>query len=90
MGFTLRKPEGEAGEAGPAIMIGLFVAFGGILYGYVMLLIGLLRLNMLLIAIVMILVRLMVFWKWTTSRKRSPMDMSMQMEIHSLHLQIHH
>ena len=34
MGFMLRKPADEAGKAGPAIMIGLFVAFGGILFGY--------------------------------------------------------
>lgn len=30
----LHKPADEAGAAAPAIMIGLFVAFGGILYGY--------------------------------------------------------
>jgi hypothetical protein len=34
MGVMLKKPEGEAGKSGPAIAIGLFVAFGGILYGY--------------------------------------------------------
>jgi SP family sugar:H+ symporter-like MFS transporter len=33
MGFMLKKPADEAGAAGPAIMVGLFVAFGGILYG---------------------------------------------------------
>lgn len=32
--FQLKKPEGEAGAAWPAIMIGLFVAFGGVLFGY--------------------------------------------------------
>jgi hypothetical protein len=31
---SLPKPE-EAGKAWPAIAIGMFVAFGGILYGYV-------------------------------------------------------
>ncbi|KAL5050638.1 hypothetical protein BDW71DRAFT_194396 [Aspergillus fruticulosus] len=34
MGFMLRKPDDAAGSAAPAIMIGLFVAFGGVLYGY--------------------------------------------------------
>jgi MFS transporter, SP family, sugar:H+ symporter len=34
MGFRRIKPEGEAGKAWPAIMIGLFVAFGGVLFGY--------------------------------------------------------
>jgi len=34
MGFALRPPPGEAGKAWPAIVIGLFVAFGGVLYGY--------------------------------------------------------
>jgi len=34
MGFMLKKPEGTAGSALPAIVIGLFVAFGGILFGY--------------------------------------------------------
>lgn len=28
------KPDNVAGSAAPAIMIGLFVAFGGILFGY--------------------------------------------------------
>lgn len=32
--FQLKKPEGEAGAAWPAICVGLFVAFGGVLYGY--------------------------------------------------------
>ncbi|KAF1813380.1 general substrate transporter [Eremomyces bilateralis CBS 781.70] len=32
--FTLGKPEGEAGKAWPAIIIGLFVALGGVLFGY--------------------------------------------------------
>ena len=35
MGFSLRKPDDTVGSAGPAIMIGLFVAFGGVLFGYV-------------------------------------------------------
>lgn len=35
MGFIIRKPEGESGKSLPAILIGLFVAFGGILFGYV-------------------------------------------------------
>ncbi|PWY89154.1 general substrate transporter [Aspergillus heteromorphus CBS 117.55] len=34
MGFMLKKPADAVGSAAPAIMIGLFVAFGGILYGY--------------------------------------------------------
>lgn len=34
MGFAIRKPEGEPGAAWPAIVVGLFVAFGGVLYGY--------------------------------------------------------
>ncbi|KAL4780410.1 general substrate transporter [Aspergillus varians] len=34
MGFMLKKPDDAAGSAMPAIMIGLFVAFGGVLYGY--------------------------------------------------------
>lgn len=33
MGFALKKPEDTAGSAAPAIIIGLFVAFGGILFG---------------------------------------------------------
>lgn len=33
--FGIQKPPGEVGETGPAIIIGLFVAFGGILYGFV-------------------------------------------------------
>ena len=34
MGIMLKKPEHVAGSAAPAIMVGLFVAFGGILFGY--------------------------------------------------------
>ncbi|CEL05132.1 general substrate transporter [Aspergillus pseudodeflectus] len=34
MGFMLKKPDDAAGSAAPAILIGLFVAFGGVLYGY--------------------------------------------------------
>jgi len=34
MPVSFKKPEGEAGAAWPAILIGLFVAFGGVLYGY--------------------------------------------------------
>ncbi|KAL3475704.1 general substrate transporter [Aspergillus californicus] len=34
MGFMLRKPDDAVGSSAPAIMIGLFVAFGGVLYGY--------------------------------------------------------
>lgn len=33
MGLLLKKPEGSAGSAFPAIMVGLFVAFGGVLFG---------------------------------------------------------
>lgn len=35
MGIMLKKPEGSAGSAFPAILVGLFVAFGGVLFGYV-------------------------------------------------------
>ncbi|KAK9481393.1 general substrate transporter [Lipomyces japonicus] len=34
MGFQFVKPEGTPGKTWPAIVIGLFVAFGGVLYGY--------------------------------------------------------
>jgi MFS family permease len=34
MGFMPKKPEDAAGAAWPAILIGLFVAFGGVLFGY--------------------------------------------------------
>lgn len=34
MGLALKKPEGVPGKSWPAIMIGLFVAFGGVLFGY--------------------------------------------------------
>jgi hypothetical protein len=33
MGLMLRKPEGTPGKSWPAISIGLFVAFGGVLFG---------------------------------------------------------
>lgn len=32
--LTVSKPSDEAGKAWPAIVIGLFVAFGGVLFGY--------------------------------------------------------
>ena len=34
MGLMLKKPENVAGSAAPAIIIGMFVAFGGVLFGY--------------------------------------------------------
>ncbi|KAJ5698714.1 Major facilitator-type transporter ecdD [Penicillium macrosclerotiorum] len=34
MGFALKKPDDAVGSASPAIIIGLFVAFGGVLFGY--------------------------------------------------------
>jgi SP family sugar:H+ symporter-like MFS transporter len=34
MPFAIRRPEGEEGAAWPAIAVGAFVAFGGVLYGY--------------------------------------------------------
>ncbi|KAF1951929.1 general substrate transporter [Byssothecium circinans] len=34
MGLTIKKPKDVPGSAAPAIMIGLFVAFGGVLFGY--------------------------------------------------------
>lgn len=36
MPLTIKKPEGTQGSAAPAILIGLFVAFGGVLFGYVL------------------------------------------------------
>ena len=33
MPIALKKPEGIPGKSWPAILIGLFVAFGGILFG---------------------------------------------------------
>lgn len=35
MGLMLKKPDSVAGSGAPAIIVGLFVAFGGILFGYV-------------------------------------------------------
>jgi hypothetical protein len=35
MGLMIKKPEGSVGSALPAILVGLFVAFGGVLFGYV-------------------------------------------------------
>ncbi|KAF2151979.1 general substrate transporter [Myriangium duriaei CBS 260.36] len=34
MGFMIKPPEGAAGSPVPSIIVGLFVAFGGILFGY--------------------------------------------------------
>lgn len=34
MGILVNKPAGEEGAAWPAICIGMFVAFGGVLFGY--------------------------------------------------------
>jgi len=34
MGFGIKKPDDEPGAAWPAIMVGAFAAFAGILYGY--------------------------------------------------------
>jgi len=34
MGVAFKKPAGEPGKAWPAILVGLFVAFGGVLFGY--------------------------------------------------------
>jgi MFS transporter, SP family, sugar:H+ symporter len=34
MGLMLKKPDDAAGATWPAIVIGLFVAFGGVLFGY--------------------------------------------------------
>lgn len=34
MGFAFKRPDDATGSAAPAIMIGLFVAFGGVLFGY--------------------------------------------------------
>ena len=33
--LSLVKPQEEAGKAWPAIVVGAFVAFGGVLFGYV-------------------------------------------------------
>ena len=34
MGVMLKKPDDVPGSAAPAIIIGMFVAFGGVLFGY--------------------------------------------------------
>ena len=34
MGLTIKKPEGVAGSAVPAIAVGMFISFGGVLFGY--------------------------------------------------------
>lgn len=34
MGLMLKKPDHVAGKTWPAIAIGMFVAFGGVLFGY--------------------------------------------------------
>jgi len=34
MPIALRPPPGTPGKAWPAIMVGFFVAFGGVLFGY--------------------------------------------------------
>jgi hypothetical protein len=34
MGLLFNKPEGTPGSATPAIIVGAFVAFGGVLFGY--------------------------------------------------------
>ena len=34
MGFLFTKPQDVPGSAVPAIIIGLFVSFGGVLFGY--------------------------------------------------------
>lgn len=34
MGLKLKKPTDISGKSWPAIAIGLFVAFGGVLFGY--------------------------------------------------------
>ncbi|KAG9519001.1 general substrate transporter, partial [Aureobasidium melanogenum] len=34
MPFTFKRPEGEVGAVWPAIAVGAFAAFGGVLYGY--------------------------------------------------------
>lgn len=44
MGLGLKRPDDAVGSAAPAIMIGLFVAFGGVLFGYVPLLFSRLQL----------------------------------------------
>ena len=38
MGFMIKKPAEDAGGTLPAILIGAFVAFGGVLFGYVLVL----------------------------------------------------
>lgn len=35
MPFLFKKPDDATGSAAPAIAIGFFVAFGGVLFGYV-------------------------------------------------------
>jgi len=35
MGFLIKKPDDVPGSALPATLVGLFVAFGGVLFGFV-------------------------------------------------------
>ncbi len=34
MGLAIKPPPGTPGKAWPAIVVGFFVAFGGVLFGY--------------------------------------------------------
>ena len=34
MRFAIQKPQDTEGATWPAVLIGLFVAFGGVLFGY--------------------------------------------------------
>lgn len=34
MGFLIKKPADDVGATWPAVVVGLFVAFGGVLFGY--------------------------------------------------------
>lgn len=75
MGLMIRKPPGEEGKALPAILIGTFVAFGGILFGYAfesnIVAVGLLEHNSYgnNFVLDMILEVSTVSWRWITSRK---------------------
>ena len=60
MGLMLKRPEEVAGSIMPAIIVGLFVAFGGVLFGYVIL--PAIYLIMILTVLDMIPVPLVVFW----------------------------
>jgi hypothetical protein len=78
MRLMLQKPEGEVGASWPAIAIGLFVAFGGVLFGYVSQdwekKVSILDFGYLLILIDMTPELSAVFWLCHTGRTSSQLD----------------